>query len=63
MNNEAGGLLTLVGIVLAIFVIGFWSVLTIYKHDTFDCTNVCGGKHSIQHSVNNVKVVCYCEAK
>jgi hypothetical protein len=58
MNNEAGGLLVFVGIVLAIFVMGFWSALTIYKHDTFDCTNTCDGNHSIY--TNNV---CYCEAK
>ena len=57
MNNEAGGLLALVGIVLGIFVMGFWSGLMIYKHDTFDCTNTCKGKHSIY--TNNV---CYCEA-
>jgi hypothetical protein len=57
MNNDAGGLLVLVGIVLAIFTIGFWSATSMYKHDTFDCTNLCGGKHSIYN--NNV---CYCEA-
>ena len=56
MNNDAGGLLVLVGIVLAIFTIGFWSATNMYKHDTFDCTNLCGGKHSIYN--NNA---CYCE--
>ena len=33
-----------------------------YKHDTFDCTNICGGKHSIQYYVENNKV-CYCEVR
>jgi len=33
-----------------------------YKHDTFDCTNTCGGKHSIQYYVDNIKV-CYCEVR
>lgn len=33
-----------------------------YKHDTFDCTNICGGKHSIQYYIKNNKV-CYCEVK
>ena len=33
-----------------------------YKHDTFDCTHICGGKHSIQYYVENNKV-CYCEVK
>ncbi len=56
MNNEAAGLSVLVGIVLGFFVMGFWSALTNYKHDTFDCTNSCGGKHSIY--TNNV---CYCK--
>ena len=57
MNNDAGGLLVLVGIVLAIFTICFWSATTsMYKHDTFDCMNSCGGKHSIYN--NNA---CYCK--
>ena len=58
MNNNGVGLLFLVGFVLAIFVMGFWSGLKIYKHDTFDCTNTCDGKHSIYN--NNV---CYCEVQ
>jgi len=33
-----------------------------YKHDTFDCTNICGGKNSIQYYVENNKV-CYCEVR
>jgi hypothetical protein len=37
----------------------FWSCV---KFDTFDCTNTCGGKHSIQYYVENNKV-CYCEVK
>jgi 6-phosphogluconolactonase (cycloisomerase 2 family) len=60
MNNDAGGLLVLVGIVLAIFTIGFWSATSMYKHDTFDCTNSCGGKHSIYNT--NTKI-CYCEVE
>ena len=57
MNGEGAGLLALSGIVLGIFVLGFLSALALFKHDTFDCTNLCGGKHSIYN--NNV---CYCEA-
>ena len=45
------------GVGLVVFVMGFWSALTMYRHDTFDCTNTCGGKHSIYN--NNI---CYCEA-
>jgi hypothetical protein len=47
----------IVGLFLGVFVMGLWAGLTMYRHDTFDCTNVCGGKHSIYN--NNV---CYCEA-
>lgn len=56
MNGERAGLLALSGIVLGIFVIGFWLALALYKYDTYDCTNLCGGKHSIYN--NNA---CYCK--
>ena len=58
MNSEGAGLLALSGIVLGIFVIGFLSALAFFKHDTFDCTNTCDGKHSIY--TNNV---CYCKVE
>lgn len=57
MNNDDVGTFVLGIFALGIFVMGFWSGLMIYKHDTFDCTNTCAGKHSIY--TNNV---CYCEA-
>lgn len=60
MNNEAAGLSVLIGIALGIFVMGFWSALTFYRHDTFNCTNSCGGKHSIYNT--NTKI-CYCEVE
>ena len=42
--------------------LGYGAGQSSYKHDTFDCTNICGGKHTIQYYVENNKV-CYCEAK
>ena len=44
------------------FALGLGAGQASYKHDTFDCTNTCGGKHTIQYYVDNNKV-CYCEAK
>ncbi len=70
MNNDsynAVGGLVFVGFVFGIFILGFWSALTIYKHDTFDCTNICDGKHSIYTNmskkigidlVNNPDLAC-----
>jgi len=56
-SDDRGALLTLiVGIVLVIFVTGFWTALALYKYDTFDCTKLCDGKHSIYN--NNA---CYCK--
>lgn len=56
-SDDRNALLTLiVGIVLAIFTIGFWLATSMYKHDTFDCTNTCDGKNSIYN--NNA---CYCK--
>jgi hypothetical protein len=56
-SDDRGALLTLiVGIVLVFFVTGFWTALTLYKHDTFECTNLCGGKHSIYNND-----ACYCK--
>ncbi len=60
MNNSAYdnvGVLMFVGLVLFIYLIGFVTGTKQYSHDTFDCTNICDGKHSIY--TNNV---CYCEA-
>ena len=56
MYNDSISGLVFAGIVLGLFILGFCSG-PIYKHDTFDCTNICDGKHSIY--TNNV---CYCEA-
>jgi hypothetical protein len=40
---------------------GYSAAKAEYQHDTFDCTNTCGGKHSIESYVGNNKV-CFCEA-
>ena len=58
MNNNGVGLLFLVGFVLAIFVMGFWSGLTIWKMDTFDCVVACNSTHSVYNIQTNT---CYCE--
>jgi hypothetical protein len=53
----------LILLILAIFfAFGCGAGQSSYKHDTFDCTNICGGKHSIQYYVENNKV-CYCEVR
>jgi hypothetical protein len=53
----------LIPLILAIFfAFGYSAGQSSYKHDTFGCTNTCGGKHSIQYYVDNIKV-CYCEVK
>ena len=44
------------------FGLGYGAGQSSYKHDVFDCTNTCDGKHSIQYYVDNNKV-CFCEAK
>lgn len=50
----------LVFVILGLFfAFGFGAGRDSYKHDTFDCTNTCGGKHSIQYA----NKACYCEAK
>ena len=49
-------------LILVLLSLGYGAGQSSYKHDTFDCTNICGGKHSIQYYVENNKV-CYCEAK
>ena len=61
-NDNSIGVIFITLVLGIFFGLGFWISKSSYQHDTFDCTNVCGGRHSIQHSVNNVKVVCYCEA-
>jgi hypothetical protein len=63
MNNDnyAGGVL-IVLILGLFFAFGFLAAKSNYQHDTFDCTNTCGGKHSIQYYVDNNKV-CFCEVK
>jgi hypothetical protein len=55
MNSDGTSFLVFGGII-AIFMMGVWTALTFYKYDTFDCTNSCGGKHSIY--TNNA---CYCK--
>ena len=52
----------LVLILVLTFAFGYGAGQSSYKHDVFDCTNTCGGKHSIQYYVDNNKV-CFCEAK
>ena len=43
------------------YLIGSFVAVSRFQHDTFDCTNTCGGKHSIESYVGNNKV-CFCEA-
>ena len=56
------------GILFVIFIfcifaaVGYYAAKSEYQHDTFDCTNTCGGKHSIEYYVDNNKV-CFCEVK
>ena len=53
----------LVFVILSVFfMFGYGAGQSVYKHDVFDCTNTCDGKHSIQYYVDNNKV-CFCEAK
>ena len=58
MNSDGASILAFGGIVLGIFVMGFWSALALFKHDTFVCTNLCGGKHSIYNND-----ACYCKVE
>ncbi len=59
-DRTAFAILIIFGFSLGVFVMGLWAGLTMYRHDTFDCTNVCDGKHSIQYYIDNNKV-CFCE--
>jgi hypothetical protein len=60
-DNTLGGLLVV--FILCIFAaFGYCTAKAEYQHDTFDCTNTCDGKHSIQYYINNNKV-CFCEVK
>jgi hypothetical protein len=59
-DNTLGALVVV--FILCIFAaFGYSAAKAEYQHDTFDCTNTCGGKHSIQYYVENNKV-CFCEA-
>jgi hypothetical protein len=62
MSSDHPILFLLVLILVLCFAFGYGAGQSSYKHDTFDCTNICGGKHSIQYYVENNKV-CYCEVK
>ena len=57
MNNDVRSILVLIVIFLGFFLLGFVSAIKLYNHDTFDCTNTCGGAHYV-YSDN----ACYCEA-
>ena len=60
-QDERSGFVAIMGLVgFVVFIMGLWAGLTMYRHDTFDCTNVCDGKHSIQYYIDNNKV-CFCE--
>jgi hypothetical protein len=50
------GVLMFVGLVLMIYLIGFGVGMKQYSHDTFDCTNSCGGAHSVYNDNT-----CYCK--
>jgi len=60
-NDNTLGVLVVVFIFI-FFALGYGAAKSEYQHDTFNCTNTCGGKHSIESYVGNNKV-CFCEAK
>ena len=64
MSGDRADVFLLVLILVLFFALslGYGIGQSRYKHDTFDCTNTCGGKHSIQYYVENNKV-CYCEVR
>jgi hypothetical protein len=58
-QDERSGFVAIMGLVgFVVFIMGFWAGLTMYRHDTFDCTKVCDGKHSIYNND-----ICYCEVE
>ena len=44
------------GLAAMFFGLGHCAAASLYKADTFDCTNKCGGAHSIE-----LNQKCYCE--
>lgn len=62
MNGDNFVASLIVLILVLTFAFGYGAGQSSYKHDVFDCTNTCGGKHSIEYYVDNNKV-CFCEAK
>lgn len=56
MNDTAVGAGVIGAIAMLLITLGVWLGAAPYRHDTFDCTNKCGGAHSIE-----LNQTCFCE--
>lgn len=56
MTDAAVGAGVIGAVAMLLITLGIWLGAASYQHDTFDCTNKCDDKHSIE-----LNHKCYCE--
>jgi hypothetical protein len=56
MSENAPGLAVFSAAAVLLITLGVWLGAASFRLDTFDCTNKCGGAHSIA-----LNQKCYCE--
>lgn len=56
--TDPTGAIVLGILVTLLIVLGAWAGSASFQRDTFECTNACGGKHSIRFEKD-----CYCKVE